>query len=183
MAAKLVAVSAIGRNPMSNVNQGRITFSAVPPHSMMEPWRRLLRAITICSFIGGLVFIVALRREVVAQRGYLSSHTVPGGDRFDSLRGGENEQDQSAGLSTISNVGTLPFDIRQADRKFLDGLVDNELKDEQAENPFASGRSAAESTALGAGQTPVPRAELVINTRVVRRAELVAPSGLAKTRR
>jgi len=183
MVAKLLAVFARGRKPMSNVNRGRITFSAVSPHSIGEPWRRLLRAITICSFIGGLVFVVALRREVVAQRGYFSSHTVPASDRFKSLRGGENEQDQSAGLSTISNVGSLPFDIRQADRKFLDGLVDNELKDEQAENPFASGRSAAESTALGAGQTPVPRAELVINTRVVRRAELVAPSGSAKIRR
>jgi hypothetical protein len=128
------------------------------------------------------MFIVALRREVVAQRGNFYSQTVSSGERIGMLQGEEN--DQPAGLSRISDVASLPFDVRQQDREFLDGLVKSEPKDVPAENsPLARGRSDEENEILRSSQAPVPRAELVVNTQVVRRAELVTPNGAAKARR
>ena len=128
------------------------------------------------------MFIVALRRELVAQGGNFYSQTVSSGGRFGIFQGGEN--DRPAGLSRISDFAPLPFDVRQQDREFLDGLVNSEPKDVPAENsPFARGRSDEENETLRSSQAPVPRAELVVNTQVVRRAELVAPNGATKVRR
>ena len=128
------------------------------------------------------MFIAALRREVAAQRGNFYSQTVSSGARSGMLQGGEN--DRPAGPSGISDGASLPVDVRQQDREFLEGLVSNEPKDGPAKNSAAArGRSDEENEILRSSRAPVPRAELVVNTQVVRRAELVAPSGAAKARR
>jgi len=63
--------------------------------------------------------------------------------------------------------------IREVDRKFLDALVQKRKQDWVVQNIGPSGT-------IDSSNTPVPRAELVVNSAIVRRAELVVPGRTVK---
>ena len=65
----------------------------------------------------------------------------------------------------------LAQDIPEEDRNFLDDLVQKQNQDDHRAGTIVS------------SPKPVPRAELVINTEIVRRGELVVHSGTAKPKR
>ena len=65
----------------------------------------------------------------------------------------------------------LAQNIREEDRNFLDDLVQKQNQDDHRAGIIVS------------SPKPVPRAELVINTEIVRRGELVVHSGTPKLKR
>ena len=65
----------------------------------------------------------------------------------------------------------LAQDIPEEDRNFLDDLIQKQNQDDHRAGTIVS------------SPKPVPRAELVINTKIVRRGELVVHSGTAKLKR
>jgi hypothetical protein len=74
-----------------------------------------------------------------------------------------------AGYGAVSLVQKQA--AREVDRHFLDDMVRQQGQD--ADTHFAPGRNIATASTIGAGHPLAPRAELVINSAIVRRAELV----------
>ena len=73
----------------------------------------------------------------------------------------------------VKDGGSFRY-ARAEDRKFLDDLFGKETKDG---NPFQNiGQGLARESSLA----PAPRAELVVNSEIVKRAELVVPGGTVK---
>ena|SRR6476469_513609 len=68
---------------------------------------------------------------------------------------------------------------REEDRNFLDNLVQKQDQDDHQDGSVisAADQNMGEAGTMVASSKPVPRAELVINTEIVRRAELVVHSG------
>jgi hypothetical protein len=79
----------------------------------------------------------------------------------------------------------LAQDIREKDRNFLDDLVQKQNQDDHHDgNPLsAPDQNIGKAGTIVSSPKPVPRAELVINTEIVRRGELVVHSGTAKLKR
>ena len=71
--------------------------------------------------------------------------------------------------------------IGEADRKFLDDIVHQQSQD--ADTLSASGRNIATASGIPLSPPAVLRAELVVNSAIVRRAELVAHRGIVKRSR
>ena len=72
-------------------------------------------------------------------------------------------------------------DIRGRDRMFLDEL--RKKQNQQAvldNNPLVAMQNIGETGTIGSGNDPAPKAELVVNSAVVKRAELVVHSGTVK---
>jgi hypothetical protein len=76
-------------------------------------------------------------------------------------------------------------DIREQDSNFLDDLAQKQNQDDHHDgNPLsASDQNSGKAGTVVSSPKPVPRAELVINTEIVRRGELVVHSGTAKLKR
>jgi hypothetical protein len=70
----------------------------------------------------------------------------------------------------------LAQDIREEDSAFLDDLVQKQKQDDHQVGFDKVGTIASSSK-------PAPRAELVVNTEIVKRGELVVHRGTAKLRR
>jgi hypothetical protein len=78
----------------------------------------------------------------------------------------EEKSDQNIVLNSTSNADPVARDTRQEDRTFLDDLVHRIDRPETCNLRLK----------------PVPRAELVSNTEMVRRAELVTRGGIIKNK-
>lgn len=75
-------------------------------------------------------------------------------------------------------------DIRGEDRVFLDDLVQKQNQNQnqagvRETDPIAI-HNVGEAAMIGSGNDPVPRAELVVNSQIVKRAELVVHSETVK---
>jgi hypothetical protein len=78
-----------------------------------------------------------------------------------------------------SRAFNLAQDIRKEDSNFLDDLVQKQNQDDHHDgNPLsAPDQNIGKAGTIVSSPKPVPRAELVINTEIVRRGELVVHSG------
>ena len=79
----------------------------------------------------------------------------------------------------ISSRVPLAQDIREGDRKFLDDLVQKQHQDGNS----PPGQNIGETGTIDSSPKSVPRAELVVNSEIVRRGELVVHSGTVKRRK
>ena len=122
---------------------------AMPIFSRMKPWPKFLLVAVVCGFVGYVAVFVAPRRDMITQRG------------------------------NSSRALQLAQDIPEEDRNFLDDLVQKQNQDEHHEgNPLsAPDLNIGEAGAFVLSPKPVPRAELVINTEIVRRGEMAVHSG------
>jgi hypothetical protein len=71
--------------------------------------------------------------------------------------------------------------IGEVDRKFLNDIVRQQSQD--ADTLSAPGRNTGTDNAIPLNHPTVPRAELVVNSAIVRRGELVVHGWVAKPRR
>ena len=94
-----------------------------------------------------------------------------------------------AGVLTVFVVGRAYFsaawfhdrDMRGEDRVFLNDLVQKQHQEDVPDtNRIAAIQNTGEAAMVGSGNDPAPKAELVVNSQIVRRAELVVPSGSVK---
>jgi hypothetical protein len=83
-------------------------------------------------------------------------------------------------LSSISNAGRPAQDIREGDRKFLDDLVQKQNQDDHQDGKSPTVQNIGKAGTIDSGLKPVPRAELIVNSEIVRRAELVVHSATVK---
>ena len=95
------------------------------------------------------------------------------------------KDEQSTAPSSISNAGPLPRDIREEDRKFLDDLVQNQDQHDRQDGNSLSApvQNIGNAEAIDSSPKSVPRAELVTNSEIVRRGELIVHSGTVKRKR
>ena len=95
------------------------------------------------------------------------------------------KDDQSTAPGSISNAGPLARDIREEDRKFLDDLVQKQNQhDHQDGNSLSAPvQNIGNAGTIDSSPKSVPRAELIINSEIVRRGELVVHSGTIKRKR
>ena len=117
--------------------------------SLMKPWRKLLFVAAVFGFVGYVTFSVAPRGDRITQR------------------------------ESSSRAFSLAQDVREEDRNFLDDLVQKQSYDDHCSTnaPLASAQNIDKTGTIIAIPKPVPRAELVINTEIVRRGELVMRRG------
>jgi hypothetical protein len=126
------------------------------PLPLTKPWRRGLLVAAVCGFVGYVTVFVAPRRDKTTK--------------------GEN----------ASRALKLAQDTREEDSNFLNDLVRKENQhDHQHGNPrLAPDQNSGKAGTIGSSPEPVRRAELVVNTEIVRRGELVVVhSGTAKPKR
>jgi hypothetical protein len=71
--------------------------------------------------------------------------------------------------------------VGEGDRKFLDDIVRQQSQD--ADTLSAPGRNIGPASSVPLSLPGVPRAELVVNSAIVRRGELVVHSGIVKRSR
>jgi hypothetical protein len=147
---------------MSKASRRHVTLPALlsfflraMPFPLMKPWRKFLLVAAVCGFAGYVTVFVAPRRDMITQRG-----------------------NSSRALHLAQN-------IREEDRNFLDDLVQKQNQDDHHDgNPLStSDHNYRQSGDNCLSPKPVPRAELVINTEIVRRGELVVHSETAKLKR
>lgn len=69
-------------------------------------------------------------------------------------------------------------DLREADQKFLDALVQKQMRDPDTVSTLVQNIEAGGT--IDSTNMSVPRAELVVNSAIVKRAELVVRSGKRK---
>jgi hypothetical protein len=136
-----------------------------------------------CVFVGYVTVFVAQRR-MIAQIGGSSRAVhyylaLRDGSRSKTIQ--EAKDDQNTIPSAFSDAGPLAQDIREEDRKFLDDLVRKQYQDGNLVSAPVENIGKVE-TIESSGKS-VPRAELVINSEIVRRGELVVHSGTVKRKR
>jgi hypothetical protein len=68
-------------------------------------------------------------------------------------------------------------DIRAEDREFLEDLVQKQNHQDRQDGNTLSVQNIGNSGTIDSDRGPVPKAELVVNSAIVRRAELVVRSG------
>jgi hypothetical protein len=126
-----------------------VFFLRAMPFSLMKPWHKLLLVAAVFGFVGYVTISVAPRRDRITQR-----------------------ESSSPALS-------LAQDVREEDRNFLDDLVQKQSYDDHhSGNPLsAPDQNIGKAGTIVATPKPVQRAELVINTEIVRRGELVVRGG------
>ena len=147
---------------MSDASRRHVTLPALlsfflraMPLPLMKPWWKLLLVAAVCGFVGYVTVFVAPRRDMITQRG------------------------------NSSQAFHLAQDIREQDSNFLDDFVQKQNQDDHHDgNPLStSDQNYRQSGDNCLSPKPVPRAELVINTKIVRRGELVVHSETAKLKR
>jgi len=71
--------------------------------------------------------------------------------------------------------------IRGEDRVFLDDLLQKQKQEDVLDtNPIGAIQNIGKGAMIGSGNDPAPKAELVVNSQIVKRAELVVHSGTLK---
>ena len=94
-----------------------------------------------------------------------------------------------AGALTVFVVGKTYFsaawfhdrDMRGEDRVFLNDLVQKQHQEDVLDTDrIAAIQNTGKAAMVGSGNDPAPKAELVVNSQIVRRAELVVPSDSGK---
>jgi hypothetical protein len=128
---------------------------AAMPFPRMKPWRRFLLLTAACGFVGYVMVSVALRRDMMTHR------------------------------VNSSRAFHLDQDIRQQDSNFLDELVQKQNQDDHhnGNSLLAPDQNIDRAGTIVSSSKAVPRAELVINTEIVKRGELVVHRGTAKLKR
>ena len=123
-----------------------IFFLRAMPFPLMKPWRKSLLVAAVLGFAGYVTFFVAPRRDMITQRSNSSRALAQG--------------------------------IRGEDRNFLDDIVQRQKQDNHyVGNPLsAPDQNIDKAGTIVPSPRPAPRAELVINTEIVRRGVLVAHS-------
>jgi len=121
----------------------------------MKPWRKFLLLGAVCGFVGYVTVSVALRRDTMTQK------------------------------VNSSRAFHLAQDIRKQDSDFLDDLVQKQNQDDHRDGNLVSApaQNFDQAGSIVSSSRPVPRAELVVNTEIVKRGELVVPRGTAKLKR
>jgi hypothetical protein len=121
----------------------------------MKRWRSFLLLTAVCGFVGYVVVSVALRRDMMIYR------------------------------VNSSRTFHLDQDIHQKDSNFLDDLVRKQSEDEHHDGSYLSApdQNIDRAGTIVSSSKAVPRAELVINTEIVKRAELVVHKGTPKLKR
>ena len=72
-------------------------------------------------------------------------------------------------------------DIRGGDRRFLDDLVQKPKQEDVLDTKaIAALQNIDKAAVIGSENDPAPKAELVVNSQIVKRAELVVHSGTVK---
>jgi hypothetical protein len=71
-------------------------------------------------------------------------------------------------------------DIRQEDRAFLEDLVQKRNHEGRQDGNTLSVQNIGNSGTIDSNRVSVPRAELVVNSAIVKRAELVVRSGTSR---
>jgi hypothetical protein len=141
---------------MSNPRHKHVTlqrpfvfFLRAMPFSLMKPWHKFLFIASVFGFVG-----------------YVTLSVAPRGDRL------TQRESSSRALS-------LAKDVRAEDRNFLDNLVQKQSYDDHHSGnpPSAPAQNIDKAGTIVAIPKPVQRAELVINTEIVRRGELVIRRG------
>jgi hypothetical protein len=140
---------------MSNPRHKHVTllrpfvfFLRAMPFSLIKPWHKFLFVTAVFGFVGYVTFSVTPKGDRITQR-ESSSHAL-----------------------------SLAQDVREEDRNFLDDLVQQSYDDHHSGNPLsASSQNIGKARIIVAIPKPVQRAELVINTQIVRRGELVIRRG------
>jgi hypothetical protein len=121
----------------------------------MKPWRRFFLLTAVCGFVGYVTVSVALRRDMMTHR--------------------------------VDSSGTfhLDQDIRRQDSNFLDDLVQKQNQDDHHDGSslLAPDQNLDRAGTIVSSSRAVPRAELVINTEIVKRGELVVHRGTSKLKR
>ena len=130
-------------------------FLCAMPFPLMKSRRKFLLVAAVCGFVACVTVFVAAIRDMMTQRGN-SSHAFH-----------------------------LAQDIREQDSNFLDDFVQKQNQDDYHDgNPLStSDQNIGKAGTIVSSPKPVPRAELVINTEIVRRGELVVHSETAKLKR
>jgi len=81
----------------------------------------------------------------------------------------------------LSAVWLHDRDIRGKDRIFLDDLAKKQNQEDVPDtNVIVASQNIAKGAMIGSGNDPAPKAELVVNSQIVKRAELVVHSGTLK---
>ena len=130
-------------------------FLRAMPFPLMKSRRKSLLVAAVCGFVACVTVFVAPIRDMMTQRG------------------------------NSSQAFHLAQDIREQDSNFLDDFVQKQNQDDHHDgNPLStSDHNYRQSGDNCLSPKPVPRAELVINTEIVRRGELVVHSETAKLKR
>jgi hypothetical protein len=125
------------------------------PFPQMKPWRKFLLLAAVCGFVGYITVSVALRRDMMTQ--------------------GVNS---SRGFQLAQN-------IREQDSNFLDDLVQKQKRDDHQNGNFLSApdQNINKAGTIVSSSKPILRAELVVNSEIVKRGELVVHRGTAKPKR
>jgi hypothetical protein len=82
----------------------------------------------------------------------------------------------------LYHPGPPARDVRDEDRKFLDNLVQKQKQDEVLAGNSLSDtvQNIGKAARIGPSDEPAPKAELVVNSGIVRRGELVVHGGTIK---
>jgi hypothetical protein len=130
-------------------------FLRAMPFPSIKLWGKFLLVAAVCGFVGYVTVFVVPRRDMIAQGG------------------------------NSSRAFQLAQDTREEDSNFLNDLVQKQNQDDHHDgNPLsAPDQNIGKAGTIVSSAKPVPRAELVINTEIVRRGELVVHSGTAKPKR
>ena len=126
-----------------------ILFLQAMLFSLMKLWRKSLFVAAVFGFVGYVTFSVAPRGDRITHR------------------------------ESSSRAFSLAQDVREEDRNFLDDLVQKQSNDDHCSTNalLASVQNIDKTGTIFAIPKPVARAELVINTEIVKRGELVVHGG------
>jgi hypothetical protein len=113
-------------------------------------WRRIFLVFATCLFMGWVAVLIGQRWNAMADEGKAPR------SRYPALAAGTRSEP----------AGPLTQEILEKDRNFL-----NELFQKQSE---------ADHQAIELSRKSIPRAELIVNSTIVRRGELVVRDGTSK---
>jgi hypothetical protein len=113
-------------------------------------WRRIFLVFATCLFMGWVAVSVAQRWNSMAERGKAFR------SRYPALAGGTSSEP----------ADPLTQDILEKDRNFLNELFQKQTEDDHQ--------------AIELSRKSIPRAELIVNSAIVRRGELVVRDGTSK---
>jgi hypothetical protein len=125
------------------------------PFPRMKPWQKFLLVAAVCGYVGYVTVFVAAIRDMITESG------------------------------NSSRAFQLAQHIREEDSKFLNDLVRKQNQEGHHDGNLLSApdQNLGKAGTIVSSPKPVARAELVINTEIVRRGELVVHSGTAKPKR
>jgi hypothetical protein len=137
------------RNKHVTLERSFVFFLRAMPFSLMKPWHKFLFVAAVFGFVGYVTFSVGPRGDRITQR-----------------------ESSSRALSLAQDVGA-------EDRNFLDDLVQKQSYDDHhsGNSLSAPAQNIDKAGTIVAIPKPVQRAELAINSEILRRGELVIRRG------